>query len=292
MLMTPLMAALPRAQAAGGKMVLSIHMNTTGAAGFRKSLEGYAKAGIKYVEISGISLDGFLKTDSLPAANRLVKDLGLTPVCSTPGLADFWNPNPTRKASLEVWKKRCEQFATFGVKNIYTSANTAMKIKADDYKEGPACMREAAEISKQYGMTSLIEFTRSSTYISTLSTLLKLTREAAHPNVKPMLDFYHFYSGLSKMEDLDMLKPGELGHIHFQDVPDIPRELLDNTTRLVPGEGIAPLTRILHKLAEKGYAGPLSVELFAKEFTDGDPYEVAKRIKEHSEAVMRKAKVG
>jgi len=69
--MTPLVAALPRMQAASGKMVLSIHMNTTGAAGFRKSLEGYSKAGIKYVEISGISLDGFLKTDSLPAANRL-----------------------------------------------------------------------------------------------------------------------------------------------------------------------------------------------------------------------------
>jgi 2-keto-myo-inositol isomerase len=272
-------------------MVLSIHMNTTGAAGFRKSLEGYSKAGIKYVEISGVSLDGFLKTESLPAANRLVKDLGLTPVCCTPGLADFWNPNPTRKASLEVWKRRCEQFATFGLKNIYTSANTQMKIKADDYKEGPQCIREAAEISKQFGMTSLIEFTRNSTYISTLSTLLKLTREAAHPNAKPMLDFYHFYSGLSKMDDLDTLKPGELGHCHFQDVPDIPRELLDNTTRLVPGEGIAPLTRILHKLAEKGYAGPLSVELFAKEFTDGDPYEVAKRIKDHAEPVMHKAKV-
>jgi 2-keto-myo-inositol isomerase len=291
LLMAPLVQALPRAEAASGKMTLCIHQNTSAAAGYRKSLEGWARAGVKNVELTSAALDGFLKTDSLEAARRVVTDLGLTPVSCTPGVADFWNPNPTRKASLEVWKKRCEQFATFGLKKIYTSANTTMKITKDDYKGGADCMREAGEISKQYEMTSLIEFTRASPFISTLTTLLKLTREAAHPNVKPMLDFYHFWSGMSKFEDLDLLKVGELGHVHFQDVPDIPRELLDNTTRLVPGEGIAPLTRILKKLAEKGYAGPLSVELFSAEFQQGDPYEVAKRIREKAEPVMRQARV-
>ena len=47
----------------------------------------------------------------------------------------------------------------------------------------------------------------------------------------------------------------------------MPRELLDNTTRYIPGDGISPLVRILRKLSEKGYAGPLSVELFLPEFT-------------------------
>ncbi|SPF44841.1 hypothetical protein SBA4_3260012 [Candidatus Sulfopaludibacter sp. SbA4] len=49
--------------------------------------------------------------------------------------------------------------------------------------------------------------------------------------------------------------------MHFQDVPDRPRELLDSTTRLIPGDGVCALVRILRKLAEKGYFGPLSVEL-------------------------------
>jgi sugar phosphate isomerase/epimerase len=67
--------------------------------------------------------------------------------------------------------------------------------------------------------------------------------------------------------------------------------LLDNTTRLIPGDGVSPLVRILRKLAEKGYSGALSVELFLPEFTQGDPYEVAKRIREKAEGVMRQAKV-
>ncbi len=292
-LAAPLVAqALPDLTAASGKMTLCLHQNTSAGAGFQKSLEGWSRAGIKQVELTAALLDGFLKTDNLAAAQRVVKDLGLTPVSCTPGLADFWNPNPGRAAALEKWKQRCEQFASFGITHIYNPSGTAIKITADDYKRGADCMREAGEIAKQFNMTAMIEFVRTSTYISTLTTLLKLTREAAHPNVHPMLDFYHFWSGMSKFEDLDLLRPGELAHVHFQDVPDMPRELLDNTTRLIPGDGVSPLTRILKKLAEKGYSGPLSVELFLPEFQQGDPYEVARKIREKAEAVMRQARVG
>ena len=34
-----------------------------------------------------------------------------------------------------------------------------------------------------------------------------------------MFDFYHFWSGLNKLEDLDQIRPGEIQHVHFQDVP-------------------------------------------------------------------------
>ena len=85
--------------------------------------------------------------------------------------------------------------------------------------------------------------------------------------------------------------PGEIGHVHFQDTPDLPRELLEQTTRVIPGDGVAPLQTILRKLANKGYAGPLSVELFLPKFTQGDPFEVAREIRQKSEAVMRQARV-
>jgi 4-hydroxyphenylpyruvate dioxygenase len=140
-------------------------------------------------------------------------------------------------------------------------------------------------------MTAHAEAVRASTFISTLPTLLRMTREAAHPNMAPLLDFYHFYSGMSKFEDLDLIRPGEIGHVHFQDVPDMPRELLDQTTRIIPGDGVAPVVRILRKLAEKNYAGPLSVELFLPKFQQGDPFEVAREIRQKAESVMRQAKV-
>jgi 2-keto-myo-inositol isomerase len=290
-LLAPLAQVVTPTHAASPKMVLSLHQNTSVAAGYRKSLEGWAKAGIKNVELTDRLLDEFLKTDDLPAARRVVTDLGLTPVSCASVLPDFWIQSPGRAAALETWKKRCEQFSSFGLTKIYCPAVTSRKVTAEDYKGAVDCIREGGDVAKDHKMTAMIEFARNSSFISTLTTSLKLIREAAHPNVRPMLDCYHFWSGLSKFEDLDLLHPGELAHVHYQDVPDIPRELLDNTTRLIPGDGVSPLVRILRKLAEKGYSGALSVELFLPEFTQGDPYEVATKIREKAEGVMRQAKV-
>ncbi len=73
-------------------MSLSLHQNTSLAAGYRKSLEGWAKAGIKNVEITDRMLDDFLKTDTLAAARSVIKDLGLTVVsCAAVG-PDLWIP--------------------------------------------------------------------------------------------------------------------------------------------------------------------------------------------------------
>ena len=137
------------------------------------------------------------------------------------------------------------------------------KFVEDDYKTGAENMRQVGDVAKQ----------------------------AAHPNIAIVFDCYHFWSGNNKLEDLDLLKPGEIGHVHFQDVPDEPRELLDNTTRFIPGDGVSPLTKILRKLADKDYAGPLLVELFLPKFQQGDPFEVASEIRRKAEAVMRAARV-
>src|SRR2546427_687717 len=134
--------------ARSGSMPLCLHQTTSAAAGYRRSLEGYAKAGIRYVEVIPQHVLEFVKQDGMPAA-------------------------------------------------------------------------------------------------------LNLTRGAAHPNVKSMFDFYHFWAGLSKFDDLDLIRPGEIPHVHFQDVPKIPRELLDNGTRAIPGDGVSPLARILQALKKK-----------------------------------------
>jgi sugar phosphate isomerase/epimerase len=294
-LVTPVAMMAARAvspvAAASSKMILAMHQNTSAGAGYRKSLEGWSRAGIKYVEITNALLDDFLKTDTLPAARRVLTDLGLTAVHAATGATGLWEPNPNRAASLENLKKRCEMFAALGLSRVYAATTATQKVTLDDYKAGVDNMREAGDVAKQFNMSLRIEFVRTSSFISTLTTLVKMTRAAAHPNLAPMFDCYHFWSGLNKLEDLDPLRPGEIGHVHFQDVPDMPRELLDNTTRIIPGDGVSPLVRILRALADKGYAGPLSVELFLPKYQQGDPYEVAREIRQKAESVMHQARV-
>src|SRR2546425_7146029 len=99
LLLAPISLVAARAASAAGKMTLAIHQNTSAGAGYRESLDGWARAGIKFVEITNTLLDGFLKTDSLAAARRVLTDLGLTPVSGACGLGGLWEPNPNRAAA-------------------------------------------------------------------------------------------------------------------------------------------------------------------------------------------------
>ena len=251
LLLTPLAASLAQLvhaqSAAPGKMLLAMHQNTTRAAGFRGSVEGWARAGIRYVELGAPQVAAFLENDTLPAARRLLGDLGLTPVSAAVVLPDIWLPGPARAESLERWRQGCDRFANLGLQKIYSPSITNRPVTADDFAATPDCIREAGEIAREYELTAMIEFTRTSTHLSTLTSSLQVIRAAAHPNVRPMLDFFHFWSGLSKFEDLDLLEPGELAHTHFQDLLDTPRELINNDSRLIPGDGIAPVVRILRE---------------------------------------------
>ncbi len=277
--------------APAGKMLFCMHQSTSRAAGFRGSLEGWSRAGIEYVELNGAMLDAFLVNDTLQGARTLLDDLGMTPVSASTGLPDLWIPGPEREASLEEWRRRCDQYAALGLNKLYSASVTSRPVSVEDFAATPASVREAADIAAEYGLTCMIEFMRTSTHLATLGSALSVTRAADHPNLKMMIDFFHFWSGLSKLEDLDLLEPGELAHCHFQDLLDAPRELTDNSYRVMPGDGIAPLNAIIRKLADKGYTGALSVELYRSEIVNGDPYPVATEIKEKVERVMRAAEV-
>ncbi|MCX6613277.1 MAG: sugar phosphate isomerase/epimerase [Acidobacteria bacterium] len=281
----------PLALAKGGEMKLSMHQFTSAGAGYQKSLEGWAKAGIRLVEPSSNLLDDFLKTDSLASAKRVLSDNGLKVVSGAVGTTGLWEPNPKFAENLEAFKKRCEQFAELGAPLVYSPCATSAKFNLDDYTRSPERIRKVAEVAKQFQLKVAAEFVRTSTFMASLPTALRLHRETAHPNFGILFDCYHFWSGPSKMEDLNMIRPGEIIHAHLNDTQDLPRELLDLQSRVVPGDGVAPLAKILRKLVQKGYAGPISVELFLARYQQADPYEMAKEIRMKSQNLFKKAKV-
>ena len=141
-LAAPLARVVGAQSAPPGKMLLSIHQNTSAAAGYRGSLEGWAKAGIQYVELSDRLLEGFLENDTLLAARRVLTDLGLTPVSAAAGLPDIWIPGPARAASLETWRRRCDQFSSLGLRKIYSPSITNRRVTAEDFAATPDCIRE------------------------------------------------------------------------------------------------------------------------------------------------------
>ena len=283
---TILQTPLALAAAATNKMTLSMHQFTSAGAGYRKSLEGWAKAGIRHVEPSSNLLDEFLKTATLADARRILTDNGLTIVSGVTGVTGLWEPNPQFADHLDAFKHRCEQFAELGAPLVYSPCVASAKFTTQDYSRAIANIRQVADAARQFNLKVAAEFVRNSTFLASLPTALRLHREAAHPNFGVLFDTYHFWSGPSKFEDLDLIRPGEIIHAHLNDTQDLPRELLDLQSRVIPGDGVAPLARILTKLVEKGYKGPISVELFLPQYQQADPFTLATEIKRKSEPLL------
>jgi sugar phosphate isomerase/epimerase len=283
-------AALAAQTAKPTSMTLCLHQTTLAGAGYRRSLEAASKAGIMLVELIPQHYDEFIRTESVAVARRVISDLGLRAV-SSGGVAGIFEPFPGREKALEDLKARAGVVAELGVDRMVCPASSNIPHTEDDYKKAAENAREVGEIVRPFKVVAMLEFMRGSTFVGSLPTALQITREAAHPNVKPMFDCYHFWAGLSKFEDLDTIRFDEIHHVHYQDVPAIPRELLTNRTRDIPGDGVSPLPRILRALYRKNYRGPVSVELFYPRIQNGDPDAVCAEIRRKAEAVMRQAQV-
>ena len=260
-----------------GSLTLCMHEASSDRFDFRTAMEGYAKAGIRAVEPQLTKVREFAQKESVAAAKRLLDNLGLKAMSSSNqiGLAE---PADARARSLDDLKWKAELAQALGCDRIVAPSAGAGPYTADDYKRGADNLREAGEIAKPFGVSIMLEFSRTSRFAACLPTALTLVRNANHPNVRVMMDIFHFWGGVSKFEDLELLADGELHHLHFEDVPaDPPREIQGQPNRVWPGEGIVPLRRVLDVLKGKHYAGAASVEMFNPAIQAMDPYDVAKR---------------
>jgi sugar phosphate isomerase/epimerase len=269
-----------------GSLFVCMHEASSDRFDFKTAMEGWAKAGIRAVEPNLTKVREFAQKESVAAARRLLDDLGLKAVSSSNqvGLAE---PGDARTRSLDDLKWKAELAQALGCDRIVAPSAGTGPYTADDYKRGVDNLREAGDVAKPFGVSIMLEFTRTSRFAACLPTALNLVREANHPHVRLMMDVFHFWGGVSKFEDLELLRDGELHHLHFEDVPaDPPREILGQPNRVWPGEGVAPLRRIVEVLKRKKYAGAASVEMFNPAIQSMDPYEVARKARATIEPLL------
>jgi sugar phosphate isomerase/epimerase len=94
--------------------------------------------------------------------------------------------------------------------------------------------------------------------------------EAAGPGVGLILDSYNLATGGVHFEDVARLPPERIALAHVVD------GVATGSPRMLPGEGELPLGSFVAALAEAGFDGALSIELFPAE-PPSDPLEFARR---------------
>lgn len=248
---------------------------TTLDAPFEKDCEAYSAAGFKHIEL----WFGKLHKQGLkpPQVERLLRQHGLTPVSACASEAALWRQRGNLESRLPGFQRNFEMVQALSIPRYVLYSSVEGDVTQDDYRAAVERFARIAELAARYKVRIAFEFiARSSLYGSLLSSL-QLLREAAQPNAGVCLDTFHFFVGVSKFDDLHELRPGEVEHVHFHDVPrSIPREILADANRVPPSQGVIPLKKITAALHRIGYRGNLSTELFGARYQKGDPFSVAK----------------
>lgn len=237
-------------------------------------MDAYAKAGFRQVELWLDSVEPFLQKESGAVARRVMADHGLKPVSSCCQEDLFFPHLADRERKLEAFKRKLDLSAQLGAHRFVMYSAIFEGVGLNSHPSAVPGLREIGELGRQFEVLVGIEFIAGAKFLGCLETTANLLRRVGHPNLGVLLDTFHFYAGISKMEDIENLRRGEISFVHIDDVPAMPRELLEDRHRIYVGDGVIPHERILRALA-RVYQGPLSFEVF--QYADQDPYAVARK---------------
>lgn len=141
-------------------------------------------------------------------------------------------------------------------------------------------------IGREYGVIPILEFWGAVKNLNRMSQALFVAAECGDRDAVILADVFHMYKSGSGHNSLKLIGPASLGLLHLNDYPgDIPLNMINDSDRVYPGDGVAPLTQIFADLRNANYSGMLSVELFNANYYRMDALYVAKTAFEKSKKV-------
>jgi len=146
------------------------------------------------------------------------------------------------------------------------------------------------EIGDKVGVVPVVEVWGTSKTLGRLADAAHVAIATGHPKTCILTDVFHLYKGGSRFSGLRLLSAAALPIMHMNDYPaDPPREKITDAQRVYPGDGVAPLAAFFRDLHAAGYGGPLSLEVFNREYWRQDALQVARTGLDKLRNVVRKA---
>jgi sugar phosphate isomerase/epimerase len=259
--------------------VYSLNMSTIRGhkLGFVKELETASKAGFRSVEIWMDSLQTYLaKGGTVSDARKRMNDLGLK-IENCIGFAKWIvDDEATRKEGLEQMKREMNLLAELGCKRTAAPPMGATESEPIELKRVAERYRTILQLGEQTGVIPQLEMWGFSKNLSRVSEVLFVAAESSHPSSKLLLDVYHIYKGDSSLDSLPLVGKAGLEIFHVNDYPAqiIPSKIVD-ADRIYPGDGVAPISKILKALKKEDSPLIISFEVFNENYYKQDPLKVA-----------------
>lgn len=248
--------------------------------GIEKEVDVAATAGYDGIEPWIPTLRKFVENGGkLSDLSKRISDAGLT-VDSAIGFAQWIVDDETkRKAALEEAKRDMDMLREIGGTRIAAppvGAHQGDSPKIDLFIAAER-FRALQDLGDQAGVVPQLEVWGFSKNLSRLGEVMFVIGETGHPNACLLLDVYHIFKGGSDFTGLNLFSDNALQVFHVNDYPAMPeRGEMNDSHRVYPGDGIAPLSKILNSIGGHGREITLSLELFNRDYWKQDALEVAK----------------
>ncbi len=261
--------------------------------GLAQEIDIAAQAGYSGIEPWIQTIQEHIKAGGkLADIRKQIEDRGLT----VEGAISFpqWivDDDAARAKGVEQVKREMDLLAQIGGRRIAAppagaNGNNAPNL---DLMKAAERYRILLDLGDQAGVTPILELWGPSKNLHRLGECMFVVIESGHPKAGLLGDVYHIYKGGSDLNGLKMISAAAMPVLHMNDYPaSPPRDKIADRDRIMPGDGIAPLTQILRGLCAKHGQTVLSLELFSQVYWEKDPLEVAKTGLAKMKAAVEKA---
>jgi 2-keto-myo-inositol isomerase len=246
--------------------------------GLVREIEITAQAGYSGIEPWVDSVQEFVKGGGKPGDLRQrIADAGLM-VESAIGFPEWIVDDDARRAQgLERAKREMDLIQQIGGRRFAAPPAGATALPRLDPLKVAERYRALLAAGDEIGIVPQLELWGFSKNLNHLGECVFVAMETGHPKACVLADVFHLYKGGSDFRGMRLLGPETIQILHLNDYPnDPPRETIDDSYRVYPGDGDAPLTDILKTLRQTGGQKVLSLEVFNRKYWEQDAVEVAK----------------
>jgi len=262
--------------------------------GIKEKVKLVADAGFDCIEPWDWELEFYERNGgNLKDLGKQIKQLGLY----VPSVIGLWSGMDTRRENFQnrlgEHRNRLRMVSEIGSQNIQVVPNIK-ESAAFDANIASWCYGQVLDMAKNdFGIGAGVVFLNFFPGLSTLNQAKEVALGSNRKDARIIPDTFHMYLGESDFSELAQLPKDFITIFQFADCPAgiDPHNRKDDSVRVLPGDGVLPLSEALTHLCKIDYQGPVSLELYNPKLRAREPVGFLEEALEKTVTVCEKASV-
>lgn len=152
-------------------------------------------------------------------------------------------------------------------------------------------IRKTTKIARQYSVRMAYEFVayENRIYNTLAASLEGLSRWDSDVTIGLVLDIFHLFRSGEAVSQIPERMMNRVWIFHVNDAPPMPMSELNDSHRVLPGDGVINIQKSLEELGRAGFSGPVSLELFNRSYWEKPAAEVLRESWDRLQELLRSA---